>query len=139
MTPKQQRFIEEYLIDLNATQAAIRAGYSAKTAYSIGQQNLNKIEIASALKEANAERSAQTKIDAQWVLEAAADLYRRCVADKDKTNERHALALIGKHIDVAAFEERIRQDGTLTVKPTSVSDLLADIGESARQGDASIH
>ena len=45
LTPKQQRFIDEYLVDLNATQAAIRAGYSAKTAYSIGIENLKKPEI----------------------------------------------------------------------------------------------
>ena len=45
MTPKQIRFINEYLIDSNATQAAIRAGYSKKTAYSIGQENLKKPEI----------------------------------------------------------------------------------------------
>ncbi len=40
LTPKQQRFVEEYLIDLNATQAAIRAGYSEKTANEIGAENL---------------------------------------------------------------------------------------------------
>lgn len=51
MTPKQQRFVEEYLIDLNATQAAIRAGYSEDTAHSIGHENLSKPEIASAIAE----------------------------------------------------------------------------------------
>lgn len=45
MTEKQKRFCEEYLIDLNATQAALRAGYSEKTAYSIGNENLHKPEI----------------------------------------------------------------------------------------------
>lgn len=43
MTEKQKRFCDEYLIDLNATQAAIRSGYSAKTAKQIGQQNLSSI------------------------------------------------------------------------------------------------
>lgn len=50
LTPKQQRFMQEYLIDCNATQAAIRAGYSPRTAYSIGQENLRKPEIAAALR-----------------------------------------------------------------------------------------
>ncbi len=50
LTAKQQRFVEEYLIDLNATQAAIRAGYSAKTAASIGSENLTKPEIAAAVR-----------------------------------------------------------------------------------------
>ena len=45
LTAKQQRFCDEYLIDLNATQAAIRAGYSKKTAKQIGQQNLTKLDL----------------------------------------------------------------------------------------------
>lgn len=49
MTPKQQRFIDEYLIDLNATQAAIRAGYSEKTAYSMGSRLLKNVEIQARL------------------------------------------------------------------------------------------
>ena len=50
LTVKQQRFIEEYCTDFNATQAAIRAGYSEKTAYSMGWQNLRKLEISEAIK-----------------------------------------------------------------------------------------
>ena len=51
VTDKQKRFCDEYLIDLNATQAAIRAGYSKKTAYSIGVENLKKPEIKSYIDE----------------------------------------------------------------------------------------
>ncbi len=51
MTAKQKRFCDEYLIDLNATQAAIRAGYSKKSAYSIGVENLNKPELKSYIEE----------------------------------------------------------------------------------------
>lgn len=47
MTPKQKRFCDEYLIDLNATQAAVRAGYSERTAYSIGQRMLKNVEVKS--------------------------------------------------------------------------------------------
>ncbi|WP_312047753.1 terminase small subunit [Anaerotignum sp.] len=68
MTKKQKMFVEEYLIDLNATQAAIRAGYSPQTAYSIGQENLNKPEIKNALEKAMAERSRRTGISADRVL-----------------------------------------------------------------------
>ena len=49
MTPKQEAFVREYLIDLNATQAAIRAGYSERTAGSVGNENLKKPEIAAAI------------------------------------------------------------------------------------------
>ena len=52
LTPKQQLFVAEYLVDLNATQAAVRAGYSEKTAYSVGHENLKKPEVAAAIQEA---------------------------------------------------------------------------------------
>ena len=51
MTPKQKRFCDEYLIDTNATQAAIRAGYSEKTAYSIGQRLLKDVEVSAYIDE----------------------------------------------------------------------------------------
>ena len=68
MTKKQKRFCEEYLIDLNATQAAIRAGYSPETAYSIGQENLKKPELHTRISRAMAERSKRTGINADRVL-----------------------------------------------------------------------
>lgn len=79
LTPKQARFVEEYLIDLNATQAAIRAGYSERTAEKIGSENLKKPEIKAAIDAATAKRSEETQIDANWVLkrlalEAEADI-----------------------------------------------------------------
>ena len=67
MTKKQRRFTEEYLIDLNATQAAIRAGYSPDTAYSIGQENLKKPEIKTRIAKAMAERSRRTGVNADRV------------------------------------------------------------------------
>ena len=68
LTAKQRRFVEEYLVDANATQAAIRAGYSPRTAGSIGQENLTKPEIASALEKAQAERAARVQVTADEVL-----------------------------------------------------------------------
>lgn len=68
MTKKQKRFVEEYLIDLNATQAAIRSGYSPDTAGSIGGENLQKPEIAGAIAKAMAERSKRTGINQDRVL-----------------------------------------------------------------------
>ena len=74
LTPKQQRFVDEYLIDLNATQAAIRAGYSPKTARSVGQENLTKPDIQQAIEQAKAERSERTKITQDEVLKMWHDL-----------------------------------------------------------------
>lgn len=68
LTTKQQRFVEEYLVDLNATQAAIRAGYSADTAGAIGHENLKKPEIQLALQEARKEQQKRTGITADAVL-----------------------------------------------------------------------
>ena len=71
-TAKQDRFVEEYLIDLNATQAAIRAGYSEKTARQIGQENLSKPNIQEAIQKAMQKRSGETKITQKMVLEELA-------------------------------------------------------------------
>ncbi|SJZ38109.1 phage terminase small subunit [Garciella nitratireducens DSM 15102] len=68
LTAKQKRFIEEYLIDLNATQAAIRAGYSPATAGAIGSENLKKPEIRARIDKAMAERSKRTGINAERVI-----------------------------------------------------------------------
>lgn len=68
LTAKQQRFVEEYLVDLNATQAAIRAGYSQNTAQEIGAENLTKPLIRAAIDAAKAERSEETGITAARVL-----------------------------------------------------------------------
>lgn len=68
LTPKQRRFVDEYMIDLNATQAAIRAGYSKNTAEWIGPQLLGKTHVAQEISNLKAQRSERTKIDADWVL-----------------------------------------------------------------------
>ena len=68
MTKKQKRFIVEYLVDLNATQAAIRAGYSPDTAGSIGSENLKKPEIRARIEKAIAERSKRTGINQDRIV-----------------------------------------------------------------------
>lgn len=74
MTPKEKRFCEEYLVDLNATQAAIRAGYSEDTARSIGSENLTKPDIAELVSQLQIERSDKTKVTAQMVVNELAKL-----------------------------------------------------------------
>ena len=68
LTAKQQRFVEEYLVDLNATQAAIRAGYSPETARSIGSENLSKPDIADAIAEGRAKLSEKCEVTAERVI-----------------------------------------------------------------------
>ena len=68
LTPKQAAFVREYLIDMNAAGAAVRAGYSEHTARMIGCENLGKPEIAEAIAEAQRERAERTQITADRVL-----------------------------------------------------------------------
>lgn len=68
LTDKQQRFVDEYLIDLNATQAAIRAGYSVNTAKDIGCENLAKPNIRDAISKRMAARSRRTGVNAERVV-----------------------------------------------------------------------
>lgn len=72
LTPKQRRFIDEYLIDLNATQAAIRAGYSEKTAYSIGVQLLKKLEIQAEIQKRRNRLQNKLEIAQERVLQELA-------------------------------------------------------------------
>lgn len=155
MTPKQQRFVEEYLIDLNATQAAIRAGYSAKTAQEQGSRLLSNVMVSEAIAAAKAERSEKTGIDAAWLLkrlsdEAMADVNDLYTDDgrikpvkdwpliwrqglvaglevetigegaghltKVKLSDRiKRLELIGKHIDVQAFKDKVEHTGAIAI------------------------
>lgn len=137
MTPKQQRFVEEYLVDLNATQAAIRAGYSSDTAHSIGHENLSKPEIATAISEAAAKRSEQVGIDAAYVLRQAVKLHERCMQEISPIIDRKGqqvtdeagnplfefnaigaakgLELVGKHVSIQAFKDKIEHSGGMAI------------------------
>ena len=68
VTPRSIDFVDEYLVDLNATQAAIRAGYSEKTAYSIGQRLLKNVEVQKMIANRMEERSKRTEITQDRVL-----------------------------------------------------------------------
>lgn len=74
LTAKQERFVQEYLVDLNATQAAIRAGYSERTARAIGMENLTKPDIQAAIHTAMEQRSKRVEITQDRVLQEYARL-----------------------------------------------------------------
>ncbi len=74
LTPKQQRFVEEYLVDLNATQAATRAGYSARTARQQGDRLLSNVDIAAAVASGRDVQSRRTGITAERVIKELASL-----------------------------------------------------------------
>lgn len=91
LTDKQKRFCEEYLVDLNATQAAIRAGYSKKTADRIANQNLRKLDVQNYLHLLMDKRSKRTEITADRVLQELA-----AIAFSDRTE----LAQVGEYGEV---------------------------------------
>ena len=74
LTKKQKRFVEEYLVDLNATQAAIRAGYSTASARQIADENMSKPDIKNAIEKALAERSKRTGVNADRIIQELAKL-----------------------------------------------------------------
>lgn len=78
LTAKQKLFIAEYLIDLNATRAAIAAGYSEDTARSIGAENLTKPDISAAIQAKLEKRCAKLEISADYVLSGIKDTIERC-------------------------------------------------------------
>ena len=100
LTAKQQAFVSEYLVDLNATQAAIRAGYKAKTAGQTGAENLKKPQIQEAIKKANENRLKRTNISSERVLQELA---------------RIAFALATDVVLVEDGEVRIRDTESLSI------------------------
>ncbi|MEH6633501.1 MAG: terminase small subunit [Halopseudomonas aestusnigri] len=118
LTGMQQRFVEEYLIDLNATQAARRAGYSPNSTKQTANRVFHKPAVQKAIKQAQFDRSERLKIDADYVLKGAVELFERCmqrssVADAEgeykfqHSGAGKALELIGKHVAVQAFKEKV--------------------------------
>ena len=161
MTPKQIRFIQEFMIDQNGTQAAIRAGYAESGASEEAYRLLSNAQIATALTEMQANRAAVVGIDAAWVLKRAGLLanfniekfitvkggaayydFRAATTDDwyciseytVKTVRGHVglipidevkikaydkarmLELVGKHVNVQAFKDRVEHTGEITTK-----------------------
>ncbi|MFH2379765.1 terminase small subunit [Morganella morganii] len=81
LNDKQEMFCREYLVDLNATQAAIRAGYSDKTANRIAAQLLSKLDIGKRIQELKSERGERLAIDADYVLQRLVEIDQMDVAD----------------------------------------------------------
>lgn len=113
LTAKQERFVEEYLVDLNATQAAIRAGYSAKNADKIGPELLGKTRVSEAVQAAMAKRSQRVGITQDKVLDelakiGTAEAHDYADADLKYSNKLKALELLGKHLGM--FDGRAGED-----------------------------
>lgn len=116
LTSKQKRFVEEYLIDLNATQAAIRAGYSAKRASELGYQLLQKTTVSRAVAEAMAERSRRTGINQDRIVRELAKI--ALINPTDVIN-----------LDEATIREDANKDDTAAIASVRVKRIPTENGD----------
>lgn len=143
LTDKQEMFCKEYLIDLNATQAAIRAGYSEKTANEQGSRLLANVNIQERVTELKTDREKRLVIDADWVLSRAVEINNRCMQHEpvivsgeqlqdengnniykfDSSGANKSLELIGKHVNIQAWSDKVEIKGELKVKKTLADRL----------------
>ena len=137
MTDKQKRFCDEYLVDYNATQAAVRAGYSAKTAYSIGTENLKKPELKNYIDQRNEELRSERTADAAEVMEYLTSVVRGesraavVVVDgigakiiqkpPDEKERLKAAELLGKRFGL--FTEKLNVSGNVPVVICGEDDI----------------
>lgn len=123
LTDRQARFCEEYLIDLNATQAAIRAGYSEKTANRIASELLSKLDIQEKIAELKAERAKRTEMTQDSVIQELAAVARAEVKGVRAVDKLKALELLGKHLGM--FVERYE---------VNAAEIEKRIAEAREQG-----
>ena len=140
LTDKQEAFCQEYLLDLNATQAAIRAGYSEATAQEQSSRLLSNVMVASRVRELMAGRAQRVQVDADWVLGRLLEISNKCMEAKavmvfdpvekcmtqkqtpegellyefDSSGANKATELIGKHLGF--FGQHQKQKGKVTLK-----------------------
>ena len=136
--PSRDRFVEEYLVDLNATQAAIRAGYSKKSAHSQGARLLKDVEIADRIATAQAERSERVKVDQDYVVALLQEVAEKCAGRQqvtmtvrgaevtakvfDPAGAAKAAELLGKHLGM--YVERIGDPDGKPLAPATVTVRL---------------
>lgn len=124
LTAKQEMFAKEYIVDLNAAQAAIRAGYSERTAKQIGQENLTKPDLQKYIQDLMDERSKRVEITADMVLREYAKLGFSNIADYLKVEEKEVMTELGmqtyKTVDIFDTDtiDRNKLDAVAEIKQT---------------------
>jgi phage terminase small subunit len=156
ISPKQERFCEEYLLDLNGTQAAVRAGYGEKGAKVRACELLAKPEIQERVAELKAEREKRVRIDRDYVLTRLQTVAERCMQQEapvtrsgapilvetpsgqlaaayafDATGATRALDLLGRHIGL--FEKDNKQRGSAGLTTEELIKMLDEREPAARE------
>lgn len=125
LNAKQRAFTVEYIKDKNATQAAIRAGYSKKTAYSMGVQLLKKLEIAQAIEELQKAAEARAGITVDKIVERI----NRIAEDPDTAPRDRLKAdeLLGKYLGM--FTDKVEMKGQIDTTVSKLDGILKQLGE----------
>lgn len=143
LTPKQEMFVREYLIDLNATAACVRAGYSSHTADRIGPELLGKTCVKAAIQVALEKRAEKVELNAEWVLKRLRDISNRCVQAEpvliwdagakdwvksgeykfDSAGANKATELIGKHLGLFVDRREVSGPGGGPIQVQEISRM----------------
>lgn len=126
MTERQQRFCEEYLIDLNATQAAIRAGYSAKYANTNAPKLLQNTAVAAYIAQRKADRVQRTEITQDMVLRELANIAFSNAADYAEVVEKDAVLTDASGLTVKIYDQDGNPVKYRTVEPVLTAELTED-------------
>ncbi len=133
MNDKQRRFAEEYLLDSNATQAAIRAGYSAKTAYSQGQRLLSHVEVRRAIQDMQAEHRERTAVTVESLTEQLLTAYD--LAEKNGQSASMVQAAMGIAKLHGMLVDKVEQT-TKAVDNMTPAELEAELARVQAELDA---
>jgi len=127
LNTQQKEFCEEYLVDGNATQAAIRAGYTERSASSMGHENLQKPKIQKYISELKEARNLRTQVTTDRIL---VELAKIAFAEKDVKpgHKLKALGMLGKHVGI--FDKQPKLDKQAWTRDVSKMDLLEHKNES---------
>ena len=123
LNTKQKKFCEEILVDDNVTKAAIRAGYSKRSAYSIGHENMKKPKIKRYISQLKAARNLRTQVTADRILQELAKIGFAKAEKGEKTGHKlKALGMLGKH--VAIFDSQPNLEKQAQTKDVSEIDPI---------------
>ena len=130
LNTKQKRFCEEILVDNNATQAAIRAGYSQRSASSIGNENLKKPKIQKYINELKEARSLRTQVTADRILQELATMAFAKKGIKPG-HKLKALGMLGNHVGIFDNQPNLEKQAR-TVYVPKMDTIEENINESIR-------
>ena len=149
LTPKQKQFCEEYIIDLNATQAAIRAGYSPKTANRIASENLSKLDIQNYICELKNKRQERIEYTQDDVMKDLLEIKNRCmqkapvtfmghqVQDENGNNiwkfdskgANQAIDMLAKHVGFYETDNKQKTTNNVQLDDKTVEKVMNKIKE----------